>query len=72
MTVRLVTDGKTTADCLAQSGKNIRKYRLRTAVNEGRARKEIALAREEGMNDTEIRRALGFSVADYKQLIGNA
>lgn len=74
MTVRLVADdpAKTTAECLGQSGRNIRKYRLRTAINEDRARKEIALAREEGMNDCEIRAALGFSMEDFGQLLGIA
>lgn len=62
----------TTEELLQRSGKQIRKYRLRTAINEDRARAEIVLAREEGMNDTEIRAALGFSVEEYRQLRGVA
>lgn len=70
--MRLVQDGKTPAELLQRSGKNIRKYRLRTAINEDRARKEIAQARKEGLNDCEIREALGFTVAEYNQLRGVA
>lgn len=72
MKPQLVPDGKTTEELLQRSGKNIRKYRLRTAINEDRARKEIGLARQEGMNDCEIRAALGFTVAEMRQLLGIA
>lgn len=51
---------------------NIRKYRSRLAINEDRARAEIVAARREGLNDTEIRSALGFSVEEYRQLRGIA
>lgn len=57
---------------LREAGKNIRKYRTRVAINEDRARDWIRLARAEGRNDTEIRKALGFSVAEYRQLRGVA
>ena len=61
-----------TLESLRESGKNVRKYRLRTALNEGRARDWVELAKEEGLNDHEIREALGFTVAEYTQLVGVA
>lgn len=62
----------TTAELLKRDGMNVRKYRLRESIAQDRARKNIALAREEGLNDGEIRAALGFTVAEYNQLRGTA
>lgn len=61
-----------TVESLRKSGRNVRKYRLRTAICEDRARDWIRLAREEGMNDTEIISALGCSTQEFRELMGIA
>ena len=61
-----------TADALKAAGMQVRKYRLRTAICEDRARDWIRLAREEGMNDTEIISALGCSTQEFRELMGIA
>lgn len=57
---------------LRESGKQIRKFKSRLAINQDRARAWIKAAHEEGLNDTELRAALGFSMAEFRQLIGTA
>ena len=61
-----------TVNGLRQSGKMLRKIQSRMAINQDRARNWIRLAREQGLNDTEIRAELGMSMDEYRQLRGIA